>query len=308
MNTLIGVIFAGLVLFAVWWFTGLGHDVVSIGAKTLGIPIEEKLGWMDDKPLTASDRKRIETITGQSVDSNETVIRGIQGGLRGGLTRRDFELLRQDARRAIAAYPDVKSDDLFAGGWFQVDLSDRVPSEFCRSMNSNSTIVAGKDYLDGGCYHSFVRSKYPNRADAAATKAFFVVLKEKQRAERLADLRKNGPLVWWGGSGGAMKVHLDKKTGMVVAVRAQEWATTAKQWTFPFVPEEWVDVNVSDVADLKKLPSFAHATETEITVAPSGTRMGPVTSQGRQFNGVLMPGESVSLGVSVGAPIPTDRK
>ena len=44
---------------------------------------------------------------------------------------------------------------------------------------------------------------------------------------------------------------------------------------------------------------FAHATEEEIKVTPSGTSWGPVTSAGREFNGTLMPGESVGMSMQL---------
>ena len=256
-------------------YTGFGHDAVSIVAAQTGLALpHEKLGWMDDAEITVADRRRIAAVTGISYDSNLAVIRSIQGGTRGNLTRNDFELLRQDRRRAKAAYPDVDPEKLFTSGWFNVDMNARIPMDFCTSHNSNGTKGAdGKWYLDGGCYLSFVNSEFPNRADVATTKLFYTNLKIKERAEKLARLKASGPFAAWGGTGGSMSVNLSKDGKNVIVRRAQEWARTGKKWTMPFIAEEWVDIYAGDLDAIKALPSFAAATEKDEAVTPSGVTM-----------------------------------
>ena len=255
---------------------------------------DTKLGWMDNALYTERDRQRVIYVSDQMDDSNLSVIRSIQSGIRGSVTRRDFELMRQDRRRAQAAYPDVSRDDLFTGGWVNVDLSARIPRDFCTSGNSNST--QGKDgkwYLDGGCYTSFVRSQYTKRADAETTVKYFAAMKTKQREEKLARLRKEGPFAWMAGSGGLISVRFDKKTNEVVVIRAKEWASKATEYRIPFVLEEWVDVDAYDIDAIKKVPSFAKATEHEIDVQSTGVTMSS-GSMGSPV-GTLMPGESTTV-------------
>lgn len=270
------------------------------GAVARDIPAVVKLmsspGWLDDAPLKTSDTARLAQLRGMGSQADGMHL------LRGGVSRRDFELLRQDRRRAQAAYPDVDPDKLFDGRWMPVNLSAKVPSDWCTSGNSHGTQGAdGQWYLDGGCYMGIVRAEFPDRAGAESTKTFFAALRERQRQERLDRLQDNGPFAAWSGTGGSMTTRLDKASGKVVITRAEEWSRKGKRWTLPFVPSEWVDINAGDLAAIKKLPSFAQASEEEIDVEPSGVRMGPVTSTGRQFDGVLMPGESVGMSVPLRA-------
>lgn len=237
---------------------------------------DTKLGWMDNAPYTEQDRKRVLAISGQTSDSNESVIRSIQSGIRGSINRRDFELMRQDRRRAQASYPDVPYKDLFTSGWVNVDYSAKIPDEFCTSGNSNgSQGKDGKWYLDGGCYVSFVRPQYTERADAETTAKYFSDRKAKQREKDLERLKQEGPIIISCGSGGSMYVKLDKNTNEVVVTRAKEWEASGIEYRIPFVPEEWVDVNYLDDLDaIKKIPSFAMATEKEVSVEPSGVTIG----------------------------------
>ncbi len=294
----ISIVFAAIVggMFLVGMTAQSSPPIGPIGAVAnllKGDP--DKLGWLDDAVLSEGDYARAAALSGSGYGDNLGVIRSIQAGSRGNVTRRDFELLRQDRRRASAAYPDVNSDELFSGTWLNVSLSARVPDSFCTSHNSNGTQGSdGKWYLDGGCYVSIVKPQYTERANAADTKRHFAELKARQLAERTERLRADGPFSMWGGTGGSMSVRLDKQTRMVVITRAQEWAATAKRWTMPFVPEEWTDTNAGDLEAIKKLPSFAQATEEDIKVSPSGTS---IVSSGQ--GGVLMPGESMTVGVQI---------
>ncbi len=90
------------------------------------IEAHSKLGWLDNVELTEADRNRIRDLSGQSFSNSFEVIRSRQSGARGSVTRRDFELLYQDRRRAHAAYPEVSDDDLNQGIWLQVDLDAHV--------------------------------------------------------------------------------------------------------------------------------------------------------------------------------------
>src|SRR6202521_5933570 len=106
------------------------HPIQPLAA--LGIfDYPDKLGWMDDEVLSAADTRRVAQLSGAGYGSDEGVITAMQSGARGEVDRRDFELLRQDRRRAQAAYPDVSPDDLYAGAWVSVGLSAKVPDTFC---------------------------------------------------------------------------------------------------------------------------------------------------------------------------------
>lgn len=238
-------------------FTGLGRDVVSTMAAKAGIGLpEDELGWMDDVELNASDLKRIAEITGQGHGSNLSVIRSMQAGARGSLTRRDFELLRQDRRRARAAYPDVAEDQLIAGRWFSVALSDRVPGRFCTSGNSNGTKGSdGKWYLDGGCLLAVVNPQYDRRADAATTKKVLAELKDGKRQKRLAHVRRWGYGSMSSGSGGIggaessvlVEANPDplptnkEPGGAHIAGKAVILLDGRDRYEFPFDAADWID-------------------------------------------------------------------
>jgi hypothetical protein len=228
---------------------------------------------MDNQELSQSDFARIGEIKPQGFESNLAVIRATQGGFRSELTRKDFELLRQDRRRAQAAYPNVSADKIVLGTWFSVSVDSEIADSFCPSGNSNGTMKNGKWYLDGGCYTGIVRSTYPNRADAATTATYFDDLRERQKAAKLEQLKKDGPFVVVGGSGGSLSVKLDKKTNQVIIVAAEEWATSGTEWRMPFVAEQWADINPGDLTAIKGLPSFTQSTERVIKVQPTGVRV-----------------------------------
>lgn len=230
---------------------GLGHDTISIVAAQTGIALpHEKLGWLDDAELSAADRRRIAEITGVSQDSNLSVIRSIQGGSRGNITRTDFELLRQDRRRAKAAYPEVKDGDLLQSGWFNIDMSARIPDNFCTSGNSNGTQGAdGKWYLDGGCYLSFVNPKYPDRADAATTKKMLADLKDGERQKRIAHIQRWGHSTWSSGTGGSVNVNCNpdplpsnaEADDMHIAGKAVIVLDDKDRYEFVFDASDWVN-------------------------------------------------------------------
>jgi hypothetical protein len=253
---------------AVVWYVVYGPREIST--------YESAPGWMDDEPLTDQDRARIAKVTGQSFEGNLGVIRSIQSGAHSGLSRRDFELLRQDRRRAQAAYPEVRRDDLLANGWFQVDLSARVPHGWCSSGNSNGTQGDdGKWYLDGGCYLSFVRSEYPNRADAQTTKRVLQELKDADRQKSIKHISKWGYSTSWGGTSGSgsMNCYPDplpsdrEESDLVIPGKCVVIFGDTK-YTFPFVTSEWVDPPWT-LDKVKSLASFSVAiTEHYIPVPP----------------------------------------
>jgi hypothetical protein len=216
-------------------------------AVAVGLP-PDKLGWMDDADFTSSDRERVALITGHAMPSDLSVIRSIQGGARGNITRRDFELLRQDRRRARAAYPDVKPDDLIQGGWLNVDMSARIPSTWCTSGNSNGTQGSdGEWYLDGGCYVSIVRAQYTERADAATTKRVLAELEDAKVQKRLAHLKRWGTSGASSGTGGSYSFDCNPDPlasnneendrnipGQCVVIIDQK-----TKYIFPFVARDW---------------------------------------------------------------------
>lgn len=204
-------VFAGLIGGAILWSRTLlpapVDRVVSVIATKTGVMSPDELGWMDDAPLSDADTQRIATLSGLGYSDNVGVIRGIQAGARSSVSRRDFELLRQDRRRARAAYPDASEDDLYRGTWLSVDISARVPDSFCQSGNSNGTKIDGKWYLDGGCYISVVNPQYTNRADAETTKRILAQLKDAAYQKRLARIKRWGYSTSWSSTGGSGSVN-----------------------------------------------------------------------------------------------------
>lgn len=253
MNAVV-VVFLILILAtagAVLHFTGFGHDAVSVAADKAGILLpEDKLGWMDDQPLSEADHARIAVLSGHGHDSDLSVIHSIQSGSRSNVSRRDFELLRQDRRRAQAAYPDISADDLFTGTWLQVDLSARIPDSFCTSGNSNGTQGAdGKWYLDGGCYVSVVKALYTKRADAPTTKRVLAELKDEKRQKTLRHIQRWGYYASSSGTGGSTSVSCypdplpssEQADDRHVAGQCVVILDGKTKYTFPFVASDWID-------------------------------------------------------------------
>lgn len=230
---------------------GSGRSVVQVIAEPLGLaPLPDHLGWLDSAELTDAQRARIAAITGSGQASNLSVIRSIPGGSRGSLTRLDFELLRQDRRRAQAAYPDVASGDLLSAGWFSVDMAARVPDSFCTSGNSNGTQGSdGKWYLDGGCYLSVVKAEYPARADAATAKKALADIQDGKRARRVAHIKRWGYDTWWSGTGGSGSVDCypdplpsnEEADDRHIAGKAVIILDQKDRYEFAFDASDWVD-------------------------------------------------------------------
>jgi hypothetical protein len=239
--------------------------LTSIAVAT-GLTTPDKLGWMDDVEFTEADRQRVAQIGGRGFADNLGVIRNMQSLGRSTVTRRDYELMRQDRRRAQAAYPDVPSDNLTYGSWIQVDMPAHVPAAW-GGGNSNSTREGDAWYLDGGDYQSFVKPEYTKRADAATTKRVLAELKDGARQKAIKHVAKWGYHTWWSGTGGSGLVNCypdplpsDQDAdethipGMCVVVLGDT------QYVFPFVPAEWASPPWED--DIKKLASFQQATAT----------------------------------------------
>ncbi|MGI4815544.1 MAG: hypothetical protein ACRYGG_19710 [Janthinobacterium lividum] len=224
-------------------------QTISRITEAVGVANHDKLGWLDDAPLTEGDRRRIAELSGTGFTDNLGVIRSIQSGSRGSVLRRDFELLRQDRRRARAAYPDVSEDDLYDGTWLSVDVSDRVPDSFCTSGNSNGTEVDGKTYLDGGCYMSVVKAKYPKREDAVATKRVLAELADAKRQKEVTQIKKWGYSTSMSGSDGSslsveaypdpLPSNQEADDGHV-AGQAVVIVDQKTRYQFPFVATDWI--------------------------------------------------------------------
>lgn len=226
----------------------------------------DKLGWMDDGPFTDADRQRVAEISGRGRPDSVSVIRSMQGGARSQIIRRDFELMRQDWRRARAAYPDVSEDDLGYGAWIQVDYSAKIPAKWGgANSNSMSEKDSSESYLDGPDYRSFVKPEYTRRADAATTKRVLSEMRDGERQKWIKRISKWGYSTSWGSTGGSGRfecypdplpsseepddLHIPGKCVVIL---------DDTKYVFPFVPSEWIDPPWYD--GVKKLASFRQAT------------------------------------------------
>jgi len=228
-----------------------------------GLTTPDKLGWMDDAEFTETDRQRVAQIGGRGFANNLGVIRNVQSGAGSSVARKDYELMRQDRRRAQAAYPDVPRDDLTYGSWIQVDLSAHVPAAW-GGGNSNGTGEGDAWYLDGGDYQSFVKPEYTKRADAATTKRVLAELKDGERQKRIKRVSKWGYSTSWGGTGGSGRFECYPDP-LPSNQEADDLRIPGKcvvilddtKYVFPFVAAEWADPPWS--GDVKKLASFQQA-------------------------------------------------
>lgn len=274
------------------------RGIVPVKAATiLAISGEaDKLGWLDDAPLTDAHKRRIAEISGSGRGNNLEVIRSHQSGARGNITRLDFELLRQDRRRARAAYPEVSEDDLYRGTWLSVDVSARVPSDFCTSGNSDGTVVNGRSYLDGGCYVSAVDPKYSDRADAPTTKRVLAELREAKTSKAAALIAKWGYMSAWSGTDGSASIHAypdplpsnTEPSDVEIAGRAVVVIDGTTRYEFPFVANDWVKASWTK-EKLAQLAERREAVVTDYTPPPAKPRVrkdgllarGQICPQGR---------------------------
>lgn len=249
---------------------------VAAFAQSFGTNDPDKLGWLDDAELSDGDRARIASLSGGGYGDNLGVIRSIQAGSRGAVTPRDFELLRQDRRRAQAAYPDVALDDLYTGAWLSVDLSAKIPDKFCTSGNSNGTQGRdGKWYLDGGCYVSAVKAEYTKREDAATTKRALAELGDTKRQKRISRIKKWGYSTSWSGTGGSGRVDCNpdplpsnqEASDTIIAGKCV-LILDSDRYEFAFDPGDWIDPPYGREG-LEKLATAKGASKTAYVLAPA---------------------------------------
>lgn len=270
---LVLAIFVGLGI-AGWWFLFPGS--LRVAAETVGVAERhDHLGWLDNAELTQADFDRARAVSGFGQGDNLSVIRSIQAGVRGSVTAHDFELLRQDRRRAQAAYPDVKPDDLFVGTWLSVDVSARVPDKFCTSGNSNGTEIGGKWYLDGGCHVSVVKPQYTQRADVATTARVLAAVRDQKHQKRASSLGRWGYFGSWSGTGGSASIHCyhdplpsnEEADDRHVAGQCVIVIDDNEKLTFPFVVADWLDPPWTKEG-LRKLAADKGAVAEAYTPAP----------------------------------------
>lgn len=133
-------------------------------------PVDSNPGWMDDQPFTQEDQRRVAQIGSEGVPDesfNKNAFKPDQIEV----TKRDLELIRQNYRRARAAYPNVPFSDLTYGVWIKIDLSERIPLRFGSPASFTATIN-GEKYLSGGDFEYFVKPEYYHRATTEETKRF----------------------------------------------------------------------------------------------------------------------------------------
>ena len=212
-----------------------------------------KPGWMDDgNAFTGEDRHRLAEIGSYFHGSNTEAIDALVSGReRPSLSRRDFELLRQDRRRAMVAYPGEKVDDLLNYGWVNVSFRDKVPIAYCSSGNYSSTgDTGGDEYLDGPCFLAKVNDSYPKRTDGRSATQFLADLKAKNEARRAADRAANGYHFAMSGTGGSLRIDC-VPGGKCTA----DEAGRGSRWTFAYDVEEWAGNSI----DFETFPSFNNA-------------------------------------------------
>lgn len=252
------------------------REVESQVVRNVGLPSlatdSDKLGWMDDAEFTEADRQRVAEIGGGGFADQLGVIHNMQSGGRSSVTRKDYELMRQDIRRAQGAYPEVSRGDLTYGTSIQVDLSAHVPDKW-GSGNSDGTKEGGVWYLDGSDYRSFVKPKYTKRADAATTKRVLAELKDAKNQKNIKRIAKWGYSASWGGSGGDGRIECypdpvpsnEEENDLHVPGKCVVVLDGMKH-VFPFVPIEWASLRSYD--DIKTFASFKEAVTTPYVRQP----------------------------------------
>lgn len=253
--------------------------------------------------FTASQERRLAAITGRGIATQDP--RGgmwaAMSGISNGLSASDVKLLKEDRRRAAAAYPGVSQDELFEARWFGFHPMSVLEGDVGASNSEGTQGRDGKWYVDSA-YLSVVKAQYPRRASHSEAVAYLAAKKVKDRAATLARLEAEGTFSSWGGSGGSGSYTCNKKAGCVVEFAA-EWSSEATRYTFPFVPEEWVDFWPYSAKDLAKLSSFKEAKVEKIAVKPSGVTvtMGNGTYQGPKGM-TVPPGGTFTLGMEANVP------
>jgi hypothetical protein len=201
-------------------------------------------GFLDHRRLGDADQARLRTLAQAARDGDLEIVRARLTAPASGIGRRDFELLRQDVRRAAAAYPRVPLSTLTYRAWLQVDKDAHVsPGRDDPRLPRMGD--EGADWLDGAVEIALVKKELDRRATVEATEAYFAEVDAIDRSGPHA-ARPDG--LW--------KVDYDGAQRTVVA------SEPSQSWRFPFVAEEWVGVDPASAGQVKSLPSFASRTDT----------------------------------------------
>jgi hypothetical protein len=154
------------------WVVGIVASVtVFVLLATLELrSANSRPGWMDDQPFTQEDQQRVAQIGSEGIP-DEIFSKATLKDPKIKITKRDLELIRQNYRRARAAYPHIPFSDFVYGVWIKIDLSERILLKF-GSPASFTTKINGKTYLDGGDFEYFVKPEYSKRASTEQTKRF----------------------------------------------------------------------------------------------------------------------------------------
>jgi hypothetical protein len=218
----------------------------------------ETLGSMEDAEWTQDDALRLAALRDEADASNYAVIQRMIAHPVSDVGRHDFELMRQDRRRALAANPEVNPKALLTALMIQVDASANVPANW-GGPGAPTRAVGGAIVLAGSIVVTFVNPMYPKRATAKDTKAFFA-----QRDQRLATIRARGPMIGSYVPGGASNFHLVKDpAGDLISFDLIDAANPAQialtRVRMPFVAEEWLNIFTNDPKPILALPSYAKA-------------------------------------------------
>lgn len=249
--------------------------------------------------FTRAQTQRLAQIVGRGLNTGDPRdgMWAAMAGVHNGLTLADVKLLKEDRRRAQAAYPEVSAQDLFEGRWIGCKPNS-VPQDYGGGNSEGTQGPDGKFYLDSA-YFSVVRAQYTKRTTRSEADAYFARKKAADSEKRLADLRDNGTSSSWGGTGGSGN-FVCKPGGDCVVQFAAEWSPKATRYTFPFVPEEWVDRWPWSASDLKAFPSFVHARIEMVPITPNGVTVSMGSASPSRHNGItLMPGQSMGVSVSI---------
>lgn len=198
-----------------------------------------------------------------------------------GITQRDFDVLREDSRRAVAAYPNLSDEDLFERHEVWIHESQKVPAHPYGGYNYQAT--QGKDgvmYLNGLCSVWTIKPQYTKRVSKEEADAFLAERKQREGDERFLRLKEKGPdNSFFGCSGfGSVNLAYNKKMGKITVTFHKSETTTSQTsdgklvivdksveqpetWTFPFDPYEWRESDTwphSEVYlnNIKKMLSF----------------------------------------------------
>lgn len=235
------------------------EPAANITIQTTPQPPQDILGAMENVELTAADKTRLTALRQQASTNDYEAIQQMLKDEASTVTRHDFELLRQDRRRAIAGNPGVETKNLLKSMKLNVSSAARIPAAWA-GANAPTKTVDGIAYLSGDVLQSFVAIDYPDRADAETTNAFFAERKQKIRDRQLQLLRKKGPLFTSFAPGGISNIHMDGDNINFETIDASvPKLLTITHVEMKFVAEEWLDINSNALAPIQKLPSYAKA-------------------------------------------------